>query len=100
MLIKFYKKNFLLILLFFNTALRRMIITSIIDATTIDESNNYYHKVYGRSAVLDDGRLGNDYQRGTLYPCIIIESDNGNIDRQTICSINIIVILLYMEINN
>ena len=96
MLIKLYKS--FLLLLFFNTTLRRMIITSI-GITTIDGINNYYNKVCDQSALLDGGRLGNDYQRGTLYPCIIIESDNGNIDRQTIWSIKVIVILLYMEIN-
>ena len=78
MIIRFYKC--FLLLLFFNTTLR-MIITSI--GTTIDGSNSYYNKVCDPSAVLDE-RSENDYQRGTLHPRIIIESDDGNNDnRQT-----------------
>ena len=92
MIIRFYK-SFLLIL-FFNT-LRQ--ITSI--GAAIDGSNTYYYKVCDQSAVFD-GRPGNDYQGGTLYPRIIIESDDGNNDnRQIILSINVPVILLYIEIN-
>ena len=94
MIIRFYK-SFLLIL-FFNITLRK-IITFI--GTTIDGSNTYYYKVCDQSAVFD-GRPGNDYQGGTLYPRIIIESDDGNNDnRQIILSINVPVILLYIEIN-
>ena len=78
MIIRF-SKSFLL-LLFLNINLRR-IITFI--GTTLDGSNTYYHKVCDQSAVFD-GRPGNDYQRGTLYHRIIIESDDGNNDnRQT-----------------
>ena len=82
MIIRF-SKSFLLIL-FFNINLRR-IITFI--GTTLDGSNTYYHKVCDQSAVLDGGRPGNDYQRGTLYPRIIIESDDGNNDNRQIDNI-------------
>jgi hypothetical protein len=57
-----------------------MIITSL-GTTTIDGINNYYNKVYDQSALLD-GRPGNDYQGGTLYPQIIVESDHGNNDNR------------------
>jgi hypothetical protein len=80
MIIRF-SKSFLL-LLFFNITLRRII--TFIGATK-DGSKTYYHKVCDQSAVFD-GRPGNDYQGGTLYPLIIIESDDGNNDRQTIWS--------------
>jgi hypothetical protein len=64
-----------------------MIITSI--GTTIDGSNNYYHKVCDQSAVLVR-RPGNDYQRGTLHSRIIAESEYGNNDnRQTDNMVNL-----------
>jgi hypothetical protein len=76
MIIRIYKC--FLLLLFFNTTLR---INNTFIRTTIDSSNSYYNKVYGRSLVRD-GRLENDYQRGTLYPHIIIESEDDNNDNR------------------
>ena len=82
-------KTYLLLPIFFNFTLRIHLI--------MDSINSYY-QVCGQSPIFNEKRL-NDYQREIIYPRFIVEF-NDDINKQTIWSIKIMVIIFYTEINN